>query len=377
MRKKLAASLVTSLVLAACAGPPRHAVTPSVSAPPPGAPSVPGPSGAPASSRGGERGAPPAPAEEPLVAYARIHRAELERLRLTSQQYVAHDQAKPQRFRPLRRGESVAPRRVHHARMIAFGYGAACGDRVLEKDGTVCEGAVYPGAELTPPELAKATEILRLAPDPATWRTRPSIRCFDPHHAVVFFDDQGVPVAEIDVCFECGNFTLTSVAAGERAMTDAEGMFFADTCRARNVGGCPPAGTDHMPDLPPPPESARLESMTIQEQQDHWRRRSLDEPHDLTETTRLADLSAREHKRLCAWFASATQRSAHGLECIDGRRMVVQDLAECLAPIGRGCEATVGDLAACTRSRLHTYCGVDAPGCTRTDACQKGVRLVP
>lgn len=236
---------------------------------------------------------------------------------------------------------------------------------------------MYPGADLTAAQLARAADILRLAPDPSAWRKRPSISCFEPHPAVVFFDARDAPVGEIDVCFGCGNFTLTNVRDGEGGMTDEEGMFFADTCRDQHAGGCPPPGTYRMPDLPPLPEHAAVRALSADEQSEHWRRGALAEPLDLDASARLADLSARQQRLACAWLVSATRRSHGSLECEDGRRMGVQETAACLTPIARGCEATVGDLAACVRSRLHTYCRVDAPACVKTDACKKGVLLLP
>lgn len=351
--------LTTLVLLAACATSPRPRP-----APPPPLTSKPL--------------APPAP-EDPLLPFARQHEAEAALLVQASRHYVAHPQVRPPGFRPLTRGSRVDSKRMHHARMIAFNYGMPCGDSVVEGSGAICESAVYPGAELTPAQLTRASEILRLAPDPNTWRARPSVRCFDPHHAVVFFDDHDAPVGEIDVCFECGNFTLTNIRErdGEGGMTSAEGMFFADTCRAQGVGGCPPPGSYRMPDLPPLPDRVAANALSPSEQDDYWRRKSLAEPLDLAAATRLADLSTQQQRLLCAWFASATRRSGHGLECQDGRRMTVQEPSACVTPIARGCEATVGDLMACTRSRLHTYCSVDAPGCAKADTCKKGVLLLP
>ncbi|HSO34067.1 MAG TPA: hypothetical protein VLT33_16145 [Labilithrix sp.] len=291
--------------------------------------------------------------------------------------YLAHEQAKPRGFRPLHHGQQPAPTKMHHARMFAFNYGGQCDDKVVEKNGTICDGAVYPGADLTPEQSARAAEIVRRAPDPASWRARPSVQCFEPHHAVVLFDAQDVPVAEVDVCFECGNFTVTSAPDDEGAMTDEEGTFFAETCRAQKVGGCPPPGRYRMPDLPPLPEHAALRSLSIVEQEDHWRREALAQPHGLTEATRLADLSPIDRKVLCAWLVGASRRASSGLECLDGRRMRVDDLAQCARPAPRGCEASVSDFVTCTRARLGTYCSVDPPACAKTDACKRGVVLLP
>ena len=209
----------------------------------------------------------------------------------------------------------------------------------------------------------------------ASWEARPSIRCFDPHHSIVFFDEHSTPVAEMTVCFECGNFRLMPGRADERAMTDAEGIFIADTCRALGVGGCPPAGTFRMPDFPTLPEHASRALLTMVEREDLLRSLALSAAHGVKEDLRLADLTAIDRKVLCAWFAGARHRTSGGFQCEDGRELRLDDYDSCVMPVERTCDATVGDFVACTRGRLGKLCGVDPGECGKTDACHRGVVL--
>lgn len=348
----------------------------------------PGPRGAAPGSRhvaqSADGGTGDAANEDALVAFARAHRAEVDRLSVPANHFVAHEQSKPRGFVSLESGRRPPPH-VHHARMFAFGYGAdsACNETVVEKDGTICEGAVYPGAYLTPEQTARATELMRVALESpsgtqeGSWRLRPIVRCFDPHHSVVLFDDRGVPAAEIVLCFECGNLRLTPGPGpdSEAVMTDVEARFFADTCRALDVGGCPPPGTSRMPDLPPLPEDAPRRALDSWKQQELLRVEALGRPHGINESLRLADLAAVDRKLWCAWLANARRGVLGGFECQDGRVMLLEEPETCAKPVAQSCEATVGDLVSCTRARLGEMCRVDPPACAKTDACKKGVVL--
>jgi hypothetical protein len=312
-------------------------------------------------------------APDPLVDFARAHYAELDRLSPAFNHYLAHEQARPRGFTSFR-NRRRAPGHMHHARMIAFNYGGACEEQVVEKDGTICEGAVYPGVALTAAQTERAAEIVRLAAGPA-WDARPSISCFEPHHAVVFFDERDAPVAEIDVCFMCGNFKLAPGPESEAGMTDLEGHFFADTCRTLGVGGCPPDGTFRMPDLPP--EHASRQSLSAWELQELNRNAALAAQHGVTENLRLSDLTTIDRKLLCAWFGGVRHATGAAFECAaDGRLRILVDQEQCMARVPRECQGTVGDFVTCARARLTKMCGPDdVPACRITDACRKGVVL--
>ena len=307
-----------------------------------------------------------------LRDFAQVHRRELdERLRPAFGQFLAHEQIAPRGFAPFRDAPSVM-NRLHSARMFAFGYGArTCGESVLQQDGTICEGAVYPGALLTQSQTARASELFRAATRPVA-ASRDVAMCFEPHHSIVFFDERSTPIAEMTVCFECGNFRLAPGLEGEAGMTETEGNFIADTCRALSVGGCPPGGTFRMPPLPQPAEDLTLTMGDLEERRRHV---ALAAPHGVKEDVRLANLPLPDRKVLCAWLAGAWHRASGDFECEDGRGLRVDAFDACAKPVSTRCEATVRDFVVCTRARIGTLCGSDPPECARMDACKKGVVL--
>jgi hypothetical protein len=307
------------------------------------------------------------PAPDPLVAFFTARRAEIdERLTLPTQQYLAHDQPKPKGFADYSRRRSVVGR-VHSARMFAYQFSGSCEDRIVGKDGRICDDAVYPGAQLTPEQTKRAVDLLHDASLPASWSKRASIRCFEPHHALVFFDERGVPVADIAVCFECGNFKLAPGPEDERSMTDEEVAFFADTCRAQGVGGCPPDGASRMPDRP----AEAGPQLSYEEYVVEDRKRMLARDVGVRADALLTDLQPLERKLTCAWLGRGS-RGLTGWECQDGRAFVLDDAETCRKPVAK-CDATVGDLVECARSRIVELCGAESPRCAKSDACQRGV----
>lgn len=330
------------------------------------APLAAGPVAAPAPPELPSRDAGGQDAPAPLASFFAAHAAEIDqRLALPTEQYLAHEQTKPRGFADYGRRRSLTTT-VHNARMFAFQFGGSCGDRVVGKDGRICDDAVYPGALLTPEQTRRAAELLHDAPSPASWGRRAYVSCYDPHHAVVFFDERGVPVADITVCFECGNFKLAPGPDDERSMTEDEAAFFAETCRAQNAGGCPPRGASRMP-APPQADPA----ISYEEHAHQERRRMLARDAGVNEEARLAELSPAERRLTCAWLMNGS-RGLFAWECADGRVFAVDDKETCSRPPAR-CDATVGDLVACARSRLADMCREDSPRCAKSDACKRGV----
>lgn len=84
-------------------------------------------------------------------------------------------------------------------------------EAVLAPDGTVCSSVQGPGVVLTQKQTEKLLEIVR---EPSTWGM--SFKCFEPHHAFVFYDAQKHPVAELTLCFLC------QMAASRPALSGVE-----------------------------------------------------------------------------------------------------------------------------------------------------------
>lgn len=68
----------------------------------------------------------------------------------------------------------------------------------LDEDGTLCETVEAPGVVLS---AAQVEKLLALLQQPATFGG--GAKCYEPHHAFVFYDKAGTPVAEIGICFLC------------------------------------------------------------------------------------------------------------------------------------------------------------------------------
>ncbi len=162
-----------------------------------------------------------------------------------------------------------------------------CDEHVLSDDGRICPSATLPAKPLS---AAQSAEFLALAALPES-RTR--FRCdFDPHHAFVFRDARGRPVADVQVCFECGEWTLNDA----RPRTLPEGAFtrLAALCRELELGGCPTAQREDESDywesyrawfeLGAPPRPSVALAIPAQ--------------------TRLSALTAEQQRKLCAYRAA-------------------------------------------------------------------------
>jgi hypothetical protein len=310
--------------------------------------------------------------DESIADFAERYRREVDDLGRPAQLFLSHESVAPRGFVDLARRRPRA-RPVASARMFVFDFAdpvyGSCGDGVVQPDGTICSSAVYPGTALTQSQTEGAAAILRAAP--ASWSARVRSRCFDPHHAVVFFDDKGAPVGELTTCFACGTLRVRPGPADDALMTDEAGAFFADTCRALGVGACPPARASRVPDLLPSAESTLSEEAARPLRV----RRALARDHGVPLGRQLGDLSSVERNVLCAWLDSGMRIVAPGgrFTCKDGRTIVRAERRTCEKMPSASCGATVGDLTMCLRARLDPLCGGDSPGCANSDRCHWGV----
>lgn len=92
---------------------------------------------------------------------------------------------------------------VAFAEVRGFAFDLEVGERSvcsmpLDRDGTSCETVVRPGVVLTPEQTK---QLLAILGDKGSFG--PGSKCFLPHHGFVFYDDKGVPVAEVSLCFMC------------------------------------------------------------------------------------------------------------------------------------------------------------------------------
>ena len=65
-------------------------------------------------------------------------------------------------------------------------------------------------------DKAGVEKLLKALREPTT--VYPSMDCYDPHHAFVFYDTQGIPRASIEVCLTCNSVeTLPELSHSTRA----------------------------------------------------------------------------------------------------------------------------------------------------------------
>ncbi len=376
----LSASLLLALVTSsfACGGPLRDAHVAGASD-----------AGVPTASR--ESAASPAPDSGRAAPRAAMDR-EIARLADYHTWFGFQTQAKPAHFRPLPAQASAPFPGVKFAAVRAYTFrfdnGALGVDPcVVAPDGTLCASVNTPGTALSDAQVKKLLSIVpELSPagrstEPGRVVKRPASHCqFDPHHAFVFFDAEGRPVGELEVCLSCGQLSQTpKVADLGGDLFSEEVDAFRAVCGELGLGGCflgTPAYEDRRPELPP------------------VRARSLGPPTEnralpVAGDRLLAATSEEEKRRLCLWYANeaaATEVSRRtsrndpmGFKCPSGEEGTFTwlDGPSCLARFPR-CEASVEAVSACVKWRLSTGLCPDPNAatdpCAELNACTWGVR---
>ncbi len=219
-----------------------------------------------------------------------------------------------------------------------------CDEHALADDGRLCPSATLPAKPLS---AAQSAELLALAalPDP-----RFRFRCgFDPHHAFVFRDGEGRPVAEVQVCFACGEWMLDD----QEPRPFPEGAFarLAALCRDLELGGCPPV------DLKVERELWRSYREWLGSGAPPRASSALGIPGEI----HLSALSPEQRAKLCAYRAVESARfDPHASESAryeldDGRQFWLRMYDECLAEFPK-CDVP---LAAVEGVRFHR---TSAPG---------------
>jgi hypothetical protein len=166
----------------------------------------------------------PAALSQPFSAEMEALLLERERLASAEGTFGRTKQTAPQGFTPLRKLGVFPKVTVARAAIVALtgtDRQSSCPsseDEPLAANGTFCSDARIPGFDLSAAEL---TEVLAMVPEsmqkPKDGHVtkRGSARCaFDPHHALVFYNSKGTPVATIVVCLSCGEWI---VAPGSEA----------------------------------------------------------------------------------------------------------------------------------------------------------------
>jgi len=108
-------------------------------------------------------------------------------------------------------------------------------------DGRVCAAATQPGAELTKVQIERT--ILLLTDQRAFGGTAP--KCFNPDHAIVFYDDKELPIAWVSLSLSCSSMkglpALQGIPAPQDGTYNIAGAaigFLKGTCSTLKLANC-------------------------------------------------------------------------------------------------------------------------------------------
>ena len=314
-----------------------------------------------AAARAGDR---PADAAPELHDTERAAIDEWHRMSDPDLHYGARPQARPPHWKPFRHDGAFSFDRVASIRAYPFRTGlfdeieqtTHCHD-ILARDGTFCPSVAFPGILLSD---AQRDGLIALVNDVLHPRQRPpSFRCtFDPHHGFVFFDREGTPIAEIQVCFDCGQWSV-SFASGSTQMGDGE-VGLRKLCEVLGLGDCW-FGTEHGPNLT-----------------SLFDRGLIEDPYpaiaDFGIDPALVEASASPAQKeiLCRWAQTGIvlwqrnvlpwrieptdsyERGTYGFEFPEGAgqelHVIVDDTASCVAKFPK-CNVPIGAVERCYRAR--------------------------
>lgn len=272
----------------------------------------------------------------------------------------------PTGFRPIPKnangefpGKPYVEVRGYATRFSRFVDGEACVG--VAPDGRMCPAVRAPGVVLSKEQAAR---LLRVAAKPEATRSsgehtrvgRVHMRCgFDPHHVFVFLDDKGLPVGEVQVCFTCGEWLERPQLLDVAGMWQDEREVFHGLCEELGLGGCDIGSRESEERWQTYREWASKEGRAA------LLARQLGRDTGVDGAKRLADTTALERRKLCAWYARAAaeampplQRSLSGqptIQCDGGPRQTVEDLGGCVARFPT-CSAPVSEAVECLRTTL-------------------------
>ncbi len=317
----------------------------------------------------------PGSTERPLDEAMEARVRELDRLGDPVGNYGTTPQTVPPKYRvPAARAQFPAAR-VARATMVTFGHtpreGEACDAEAepLRANGTYCADVKTGHADLTTEEreavlrLPTLVEAARKLSEQKPPRSIVTLRCgFDPHHALVFFDAEGTPIARIVVCFTCGEWIVapasaptggtapTAMPADVRALfarianahalatwlyDDAERGAFETYLRATY-------GTEAEP-------TARGREK---------RRARLASGSGVAQEKPLRGLDENDRARLCRWTNEEVRPErgqrrrnpdGYGYECKDGAQWLGAPERKACASKALPCDRSVAELEACLR----------------------------
>ncbi|MFO0619514.1 MAG: hypothetical protein U0414_43405 [Polyangiaceae bacterium] len=236
---------------------------------------------------------------------------------------------------------TLAASTIAEVRGYAFGFSQLGAECLLHEDGTFCSGVVQ-SVTLSPPQVERLTRFVLEAKSFGAshsegggshrWKRRRSRCFFEPHHGFVFLDKAGKPLAEMRVCFTCGEITLqpaqNAFSESPIMMWENEPAEMRALCKEIGLGGCFVGDDQLLADArscPAEPRSARVE-------------RALALDPGIPGELELSKATAEQRARLCAFYATAVaagdpQMVPHvdyiGFDCKNGSKIRTASLDAC------------------------------------------------
>jgi hypothetical protein len=253
-----------------------------------------------------------------------------------------------------------------------------CGEEVLASDGTLCPSVAAPGATLSSAQADRLVAAIR-NPDPEVRGTH--LRCgFEPHHAFVFYDAKGAPIADLLVCFTCGEWRARPEPKGIGQLMGKAGAEMRALCRELNLGGCF-VGVDETEKKV---WDARKRLHEAEKSRPKAPGQGMVAAAGIDAAKPIKDLTATEKRKLCASFAhrltsETSFRLESGFECENDRGVgSFLDLASCSSRMPP-CDTPIGKIEPCMNALLDDVCLTEpaaSSACAPVRSCMWGLRWI-
>lgn len=313
----------------------------------------------------------------PVVAMERLV-AERDHLSDAASTFSRVVQALPSRPYAVRTRGTFPSHEVSSSTLFTFGRSrvrGTCEHPPFTSAGTLCGDVVAPGAVLDSEERRIVTGLAEAAATRSNHEVSPA-RCFDPHHAIAYFDSGGAVVANVLVSFSCAAWSISPSTsenvAKPRAMLPHEqdalaklfdGHGLAAWAR-RLVRHVPPFLVEHPPPTTLETEVDAYELATYGTEESptpagvERRGRRLMAGSGAPKEKPLRDLSAEQRRELCEWMTEEARPTRgptsygageHGYECDDGRRWISTRGGPACWTNKTECAHTVAEVESCLR----------------------------
>jgi len=311
----------------------------------------------------------------------------------------------PHRRAPPRSG-ATATGRVARIDAMAFngksGKGPVCApeDEPFAPSGRLCGDVRMPIATLTTEETVRVLRLLDEAekaygPGAARdghYSSRAEVRCdFDPHHALVLYDDGGERLGTIAVCLTCHQWLVRPASPGTGSgravlLDDGERTTLASIFDAHRLGAwifddADPRGKEvfayerelYGTEAEPTPRGLVRR-----------RARLAVNASGVDQTKKLSALTRADRDALCTWTAETVRPNrrnggSHGYECVDGAAWIASYGEKDCGSRPLDCAATVGELEACLRElrEPEDLCSAPVAVCQTLMTCLPGLAKRP